>query len=42
MQKLKEIFTRTCCRNFDSTKTISKEELNLIMQAGQAAPSAKN
>lgn len=40
--RLKEIFTRTCCRNFDTTKTISKDQLKLIMKAGRAAPSAKN
>jgi len=39
---MKEIFERTCCRVFDSSKTISKEDLTLIMKAGQAAPSAKN
>jgi len=39
---MKEIFERTCCRVFDNSKSISKEDLILIMQAGQAAPSAKN
>ena len=39
---MKEIFERTCCRVFDSAKTISKGDLTLILEAGQAAPSAKN
>ena len=39
---MKEIFERTCCRIFDSTKTVSKDDLQRIMEAGQAAPSAKN
>jgi len=39
---MNEIFERTCCRVFDNSKTISKEDLTLIMKAGQAAPSAKN
>lgn len=39
---LPEIFKRTSCRDFDSSKVVSKEELSLIMSAGQAAPSAKN
>lgn len=41
-RKLKEIFQRKGCRNFDSSQKVSKEELELIMKAGQAAPSAKN
>lgn len=41
-KKLKEIFQRKGCRDFDSSKKVSKEELELIMKAGQAAPSAKN
>lgn len=40
--ELKEIFLRTCCREFDSSKEVSKEELELIMSAGQMAPSVKN
>lgn len=39
---MNELFTRTCCRVFDETKSISKEDIELIMKAGQAAPSAKN
>jgi len=39
---MNEIFERTCCRVFDNSKTISKEDLTLIIKAGQAAPSAKN
>lgn len=39
---MEEIFDRTCCRIFDSSRTISKEDLAKIIQAGQAAPSAKN
>ena len=43
MQKqLKEIFQRKSCREYDTSKEISREELELIMKAGQAAPSAKN
>lgn len=42
MQKLKAIFERTCCRDFDSSRDVSKEQLQLIMEAGQAAPSVKN
>lgn len=40
--ELEEIFSRTCCREFDSYKKVSQEELELIMRAGQMAPSAKN
>lgn len=36
------LFSRTCCRVFDNTKIIPKEDLELIIKAGQAAPSAKN
>ncbi len=39
---LKEIFRRTSCRDFDSSKVVTKSELTMIMSAGQAAPSAKN
>lgn len=41
-KKLKEIFLRKCCREFDTSKEISKDDLELIMKAGQSAPSAKN
>jgi len=41
-KELKEIFERTCCRSFDSSKTTTIQDLELIMKAGQAAPSAKN
>lgn len=40
--QLREIFSRTSCREFDSSKVVTQEELALIMSAGQAAPSAKN
>jgi len=39
---LDEIFTRTCCRDFDPKREISREQIELILRAGQAAPSAKN
>jgi nitroreductase len=39
---LDEIFTRTCCRDFDPKREISREQIELILKAGQAAPSAKN
>jgi len=42
VRPLPEIFDRTCCREFDSTREISKKEIELILRAGQAAPSAKN
>lgn len=42
LKPLKEIFERTCCREFDSSKKISQEQIDLILRAGQAAPSAKN
>jgi nitroreductase len=42
MEKLSPLFERTCCRLFDDTKSVSKEELELIMEAGQTAPSAKH
>jgi nitroreductase len=41
-KELKEIFVRKCCREFDTSKEISKDDLELIMKAGQSAPSAKN
>lgn len=41
-KQLKEIFLRKCCREFDSSKEISKDDLEIIMKAGQSAPSAKN
>ncbi len=40
--RLKEIFTRTSCREFNPIKKVTDKELSLIMSAGQAAPSAKN
>ena len=42
MEKNREIFERKSCREFDSSKIVSKEELELIMKAGQEAPSVKN
>lgn len=36
------IFKRKSCREYDSSKEVSKEELKLIMKAGQEAPSVKN
>lgn len=36
------IFKRTSCRDFDTSKAVTKEEVLLIMSAGQSAPSAKN
>ncbi len=42
MKKLTPLFERTCCRLFDDSKSVSKEELELIMVAGQTAPSAKH
>lgn len=42
MERNRGIFQRKSCREFDSSKKVSKEELELIMEAGQAAPSAKN
>lgn len=39
---MKEIFERACCRDFDSSREVSKEQLQLMMEAGQAAPSVKN
>jgi len=39
---MEDIFDRTCCRIFDSSRTISKKDLTKIIKAGQAAPSAKN
>ncbi len=39
---MKDILNRTCCRIFDSSRTISKKDLTRIIKAGQAAPSAKN
>ena len=42
LKPLEEIFTRSCCRNFDPKRKISKEQIELILRAGQAAPSAKN
>lgn len=42
MQKLKPLFERTCCRTYDDSKDITREQLELIMRAGQTAPSAKN
>lgn len=41
-KELKEIFLRKCCRQFDISKEITKDDLELIMKAGQSAPSAKN
>ena len=40
--KLKEIFERRCCRTFDSSKDVTLEQMEMIMEAGQCAPSAKN
>lgn len=34
-KELKEKFLRKCCREFDSSKEISKDNLELIMKAGQ-------
>jgi nitroreductase len=42
MKKLNILFDRACCRLFDESKTVTREELELIMEAGQTAPSAKN
>jgi nitroreductase len=42
MNKLNILFERTCCRIFDPSKEVSEDELKLIMEAGQTAPSAKN
>lgn len=39
---INSIFQRSCCRIFDSSKKITKEQLETIMKAGQTAPSAKN
>lgn len=42
MKKLAPLFERACCRVFDDSKKVSKDELGLIMKAGQTAPSVKN
>lgn len=42
MKKLTPLFERTCCRSFDDRKEVTKEEIKLILEAGQTAPSAKN
>lgn len=39
---LNVIFQRTSCRDFDTTRAVTEDELTLMMSAGQAAPSAKN
>ena len=36
------IFNRYSCRSFDTEKTVSKEIINKIVEAGTRAPSAKN
>jgi nitroreductase len=36
------IFNRACCRVFDTSKSVTNEQLDLIMRAGQMAPSVKN
>lgn len=33
---------RTCCRSFDPSKKVGREEIKTILKVGQAAPSAKN
>jgi len=33
-EMLEEIFSRKCCRDLDSSKEVSKEELELIMRVG--------
>ena len=42
MKKFIPLFERACCRIFDDSKVVNKEQLELIMKAGQTAPSAKN
>lgn len=42
MDRLTPLFERTCCRSFDDRKEVTEEEIKLIMEAGQTAPSAKN
>ncbi|PIV09841.1 hypothetical protein COS31_00490 [Candidatus Roizmanbacteria bacterium CG02_land_8_20_14_3_00_36_15] len=36
------ILARTCCRSFNPKKAINDQIIELILKAGQAAPSAKN
>jgi nitroreductase len=38
---IKTLLTRTCCRNFNN-RPVTNNMLKVILQAGQAAPSAKN
>ncbi len=39
---IKTIVERTCCRTFDVTKQVFDREVQKILRAAQAAPSAKN
>lgn len=39
---IETIFSRTCCRNFDPQRVVTDDQIDQIIKAGQAAPSAKN
>lgn len=41
-ETIKTIFSRTCCRNFDPQREVADDQIDQIIKAGQAAPSAKN